>query len=59
MVGGVMGGNLVLENKFLGDIEQSDSFKSVDQFFETEERLLKQLYRFEKKEAKKCCKKDD
>ena len=57
MVGEVMGENLVLENKFLGDIEQSDSFKSVAQFFETEERLLKQLYRFDKKEAKDAARK--
>ena len=45
-------GESPVSNKFLGDIEQS-----IDEFFETEERLLKQLYRFEKKEAKDAVRK--
>ena len=49
--------NPVSENKFLDEIEQSGYFENVEHFFETEEKLLKQLYRFEKKEAKNAAKK--
>jgi AraC-like DNA-binding protein len=57
MVSVMMGENPVSENKFLDEIEQSGYFVHVEHFFETEEKLLKQLYRFEKKEAKNAVKK--
>lgn len=52
----MMGETPVSENKFL-DSMQNGYFENVEQFFETEEKLLKQLYRFEKKEAKDTLKK--
>ena len=57
MMSVMMDENPVSENKFLDVIEQSGYFVYVEHFFETEERLLKQLYRFEKKEAKNAAKK--
>ncbi|WP_249336720.1 AraC family transcriptional regulator [Sporosarcina sp. Marseille-Q4063] len=53
----MMGENPVSENKFVDEIKNNDYFEVVEQFFETEEKLLKQLYRFEKKEAKNAAKK--
>ncbi|WP_172370702.1 helix-turn-helix domain-containing protein [Sporosarcina jiandibaonis] len=53
----MMSENPVSESKFLDEIEQSNYFEIDEQFFETEENLLKQLYRFDRKEAKKSAKK--
>jgi AraC-like DNA-binding protein len=57
MVSVMLGEIPVSETKFLDEIEQSRYFEIVEKFFETEEKLLKQLYRFEKKEAKHAAKK--
>ena len=47
----------VLENKFLDEISRSNYFENVEDFFETEEKILKYLYRFEKQEAKDAAEK--
>ena len=41
----------VLENKFLDEIARSNYLENVEGYFETEDRMLKYLYRFEKQEA--------
>ncbi|MBO1910593.1 hypothetical protein J4G37_38120, partial [Microvirga sp. 3-52] len=57
MVSVMLGEMPVSVTKFHDEIGQSRYFEIVKDFFETEEKLLKQLYRFEKQEAKHAAKK--